>query len=86
MRPHGAMDAILVLEHRLEVIAMASSAEGSAQPPQRGSVTLDEMARQKGIRPVESVEEMAQGGVFDSDDELEDFLEHLYAARHEDLA
>lgn len=65
---------------------MTSSAEESAQPPQRGSVTLDEMARRQGIRSVESVEEMAQDGVFDSDGELEEFLDHVYAARHEDLA
>lgn len=65
---------------------MTSSAEGRAEPPQRGSVTLDEMARRKGVHPVGSVEEMAQDGVFDSDAELEEFLGHVYAVRHEDLA
>lgn len=65
---------------------MTSSAEGSAQPPQSGSLTLDELAERKGVRPVESIEEMAQDGVFDSDDELENFLEHVHAARHADLA
>lgn len=65
---------------------MTSSEEGSAVPPQRGRVSLDELARRKGVRPVESVEEMAQDGVFDSDDELDSFLEHVYAARRADLA
>jgi hypothetical protein len=40
----------------------------------------------KGIRPVESVKDMAQDGVFESDEELEQFLAHVYAARHADLA
>jgi hypothetical protein len=29
---------------------------------------------------------MAQDGVFESDEELEQFLVHVYAARHADLA
>ncbi len=29
---------------------------------------------------------MAQDGVFESDEELEQFLAHVYAARHADLA
>lgn len=65
---------------------MTSNAEGSAPPPQRGSATLDELARRKGVRPVGSVDEMAEEDVFDSDDELESFLEHVYASRRADLA
>lgn len=52
----------------------------------REAVSLDELARRKGVRPVESVEDMAQEGIFGSDEELEDFLAHVYAARHADLA
>jgi hypothetical protein len=29
---------------------------------------------------------MAQDGVFESDEELEQFLAHVYSARHSDLA
>ena len=42
--------------------------------------------KRKGVRPVESVRDMAQDGVFESDEELEQFLAHVYAARHADLA
>jgi hypothetical protein len=44
------------------------------------------LARRKGVRPVESVEDMAEDGVFESDEELEEFLAHVYASRHADLA
>jgi hypothetical protein len=33
------------------------------------------------IRPVESVDGMAQNGVIESDEELEQFVAHVYAAR-----
>jgi hypothetical protein len=49
-------------------------------------VTLDELARRKGIRPVESVDDMAQDGVFSSDEELEEFVRHVHAARQADVA
>lgn len=64
----------------------ASTPDFPERPRQGGSVPVEELARRKGVRPVESVEDMAQDGVFDSDEELEEFLEHVYAARHEDLA
>jgi len=53
---------------------------------QRASVPVEELARRKGVRPVESVDEMAQDGVFESDQELEEFLAQVYAAREADLA
>jgi hypothetical protein len=52
----------------------------------RASVPVEELARRKGVRPVESVDEMAQDGVFESDQELEEFLAQVYAAREADLA
>lgn len=57
-----------------------------AKHPRNGTVPLDELAQRKGVRPVESVEDMARDGVFTSDDELEDFLAHVYAARDADIA
>lgn len=63
-----------------------SSADYEAEPPRGGSVSLDELARRKGVKPVASVEEMAQEGIFESDEELEEFLAHVHAARHADLA
>jgi hypothetical protein len=49
-------------------------------------VSLDELALRKGIRPVESVADMAQDGVFGSDEELEEFLRLVHAARQADVA
>lgn len=48
--------------------------------------SIDEQVKRKGVRPVESVRDMAQDGVFESDEELEQFLAHVHAARHADLA
>lgn len=65
---------------------MTSSPEHTFEPPRRPRVPLDEQARRKGLRPVESVEEMAQDGVFESDQELEEFLAFVRASRQEDHA
>lgn len=53
--------------------------------PGRRALDLDELARRKGIRPVDSAAEMTQDGIFTSDDEMAEFLEHVYARRHTDL-
>jgi hypothetical protein len=62
--------------------------------PERGSgrrvvdrehVTLREQARRQGVRPVESAEDLAADGVFDSDEELDEFLAAVTAWRHSDL-
>lgn len=55
------------------------------QPPQGGSVSVEELARRKGVRPVRSVDDMAQDDVFESEEELEEFLAHVCAARRADL-
>lgn len=54
--------------------------------PDDGELPLDELARRRGVRPVRSVRDMARPGVFESDEELEDFLAHVTASRHADLA
>jgi hypothetical protein len=69
-----------------EVIGMTSGAESVRDPSSSGGrVSLDELARRKGVRPVASLEEMREDGVFGSDEELEQFLEYVQAARHSDL-
>ena len=49
-------------------------------------VPVAELARRQGIRPIESVDELARPDLFDSDEELDEFLADLYAARHTGLA
>ena len=63
-----------------------NSAGYAEESPEGRPESIDEQVARKGIRPVESVEDMAQDGVFESDEELEQFLAHGYAARHADLA
>lgn len=65
---------------------MSSGAE-SAHDPSRchGRVSLDELARRKGVQPVTSLEEMREDGVFGSDEELDEFLGYVQASRHSDL-
>ena len=65
----------------------AESADGTPLVPRRRPrVSVEELARRKGVRPVESVSDMAQEGVFDSDEELEEFIAYTYANRRADLA
>ncbi len=49
-------------------------------------VPVAELARRQGVSPVASVDELARPGAFESDEELDEFLADLYAARHTGLA
>jgi hypothetical protein len=61
-----------------------------AQYPRRSFAddgpSLDELARRQGVGPVRSVHDMARPHVFESDEELDEFLAHVAASRHADLA
>jgi len=46
---------------------------------------LDEQARRKGVRPIASVDEL-RADVFESDEELDEFLADLQEFRHEHMA
>jgi hypothetical protein len=63
-----------------------SSAGYAGESPESRPESIDEQVKRKGVQPVESVRDMAQDGIFGSDEELEQFLAHVYAARHADLA
>jgi len=63
-----------------------SSAGYAGESPESRPESIDEQVKRKGVQPVESVRDMAQDGVFGSDEELEQFLAHVYTARHADLA
>jgi hypothetical protein len=47
---------------------------------------LAEALRREGVQPIESVDDWAGDGIFESDDELDDFLSLTYAARRADIA
>jgi hypothetical protein len=67
-------------------VAVATEAEHPGRARVGSRVSLDELARRKGVRPVESIEDMGQDGVFSSDEEVDAFLVHVYTSRHADLA
>ena len=60
--------------------------EAKPVPSSAEEVPIEELARQQGVRPVESVDDMARPELFDSDEEWEEFLEDLYASRRSGLA
>lgn len=47
---------------------------------------LEDLLRSEGVRPIESADDLVCEGVFESDEELEEFLEFTYAARRADIA
>jgi hypothetical protein len=52
-------------------------------------VPTEELARRQGVEPVEpveSVDAMARPELFESDEELDEFLTDLYASRRESIA
>ena len=64
----------------------SSSAE---RPPEWGTaehVPVEELARRQGVRRIKSVDELARPDLFESDEELDEFLADLYASRHTGLA
>ena len=68
------------------VTVTTNRADYAAVPPDRDVESVDEQARRKGVRAVESADDLAQEGVFDTDEELDAFLAHVTAMRHADLA
>jgi hypothetical protein len=49
-------------------------------------VPAEELARRQGVRPIKSVDELARPELFESDEELDEFLADLYASRHTGMA
>jgi len=57
-----------------------------AEPERRSyAAELDEQARRKGVRPIASVDEL-RADVFESDEELDEFLADLEEFRHLHIA
>jgi hypothetical protein len=60
---------------------MSTDAEHTMPPQGAPHVPAEEQARRQGVQPITSVEELAFPGVWDSDEELDEFLADLYASR-----
>ncbi|MGC4807180.1 hypothetical protein [Micromonospora sp. DT233] len=59
----------------------SSNAEEMPEWPAAEHVSAVDLARRQGVRPVASVDDLARPDLFESDDELDDFLADLYASR-----
>jgi hypothetical protein len=60
---------------------MSSGAEEQPDRFRRARESLDEQARRKGARPLQSVDELRMDGLFESDEELDEFLLYLDRSR-----
>lgn len=49
-------------------------------------VPVEELLRRQGIRPIESVDELACPDLFDSDDELDEFIAFVRSSRNAEVA
>lgn len=58
---------------------MPSSAEHTPAPHAAPHVPAEEQIRRQGVQPITSVDELAFPGVWESDEELDQFLADLYA-------
>jgi len=74
-------------EKASEVVIMSSEqSEPATAPLADGEVPVEELARRQGVRPVTSVDDMARPGLFDSNQDWDEFLADLYASRRSGLA
>jgi hypothetical protein len=65
---------------RVEAIVSASSPEYQGESTD-GRLSLDELARRQGVRPIASVDELVRWDVFESDEEVDEFIAFTYAMR-----
>lgn len=54
--------------------------------PIEEELSIEELARQQGVMPIESLDDLAQPDLWESDEEYEEFLADLYATRRSDAA
>jgi hypothetical protein len=59
---------------------------GPVRPSPRGRALVDELLRQKNVQPITSPEDPAGKDIFETSEELHEFLEFTYAARRAELA
>jgi len=68
-----------------EGVATMSGTDFTGLLPGSRPVTVHELAREQGVRPVRSLDEM-RAELWESDEELDEFLADVRAARQEDVA
>jgi hypothetical protein len=68
------------------VSALSIPSDQPEQPQQEADAPIEELARQQAVRPVVSLDELAQPDLWESEQEYEAFLADLYASRRTDVA
>jgi hypothetical protein len=68
------------------VVAVSSNARQMPEWPPAEHVPVEELARRQGVQPLESADDLIEPGLFESDEELEEFLADLYASRRAGMA
>lgn len=68
-----------------EVIRMSNAAEPTPEHS-LAEVPIEELARQQGVRPIASLDDLARPQSWHSDEEFDDFLADLYSSRHSDVS
>lgn len=56
------------------------------EPRPGARAALEEALRREGVQPIRSADDLACDGIFDTDEELDEFLQFTYAARRADIA
>jgi hypothetical protein len=73
-----------ILEHRLEVVTMTTDrADHAANMSAGHPASVDDLFR--GV-PVQTAHDLACDGIFETDEELDEFLEFTHAERRANLA
>lgn len=62
-----------------------SNVEWMPDLPAAGHVSAEELVRRQGARPITSVAAMARPDLFETDEELDEFLAEVYEARRADV-
>jgi hypothetical protein len=70
----------------LEVVTMSSSAEFDRQEGLEGPALLEALLREKDVRPIRSVSDLACEDIFETDQELAEFLTWVTAERRANLS
>ena len=68
---------------------MTTESAGQSYPvplSPRGRALVDEILRQKHVQPIRSPEDLKGRDIFESEEELHEFLEYTYVARRTELA
>lgn len=70
----------------LSVMTYPETESGALTPAAGADASVAELARRQGVQPIRSADELVVPGMFDSDEELDDFLADLYAERRAGMA